>query len=107
MNFKKINIMINGVSAGILEESVDGKNYLFIYNENYKGEGVSFTMPAQNKIWEFEKFPEYFENLLPEGLMLEGMCKLKEISKDDYLSQLIVSGKNLLGNIEVHEFKSD
>jgi len=107
MGYKKINIRVNGVSAGILEESEDGKKYRFIYDDNYIGESISFTMPVEKKIWEFEKFPEYFENLLPEGLMLDGMCKLNELGKNNYLLQLIAAGKNLLGNIEVQEIKQD
>ena len=105
MNYKKINILINGVSAGILEESEDGKRYRFIYNDNYTGESVSLAMPVQMKIREFEKFPEYFENLLPEGLMFDGLCKINEIGKNDYFSQLIAAGKNLLGNIEIEIIK--
>ena len=105
MNYKRINVLINGVSAGILEESEDGKRYRFTYKDNYTGESVSFAMPVQKKIWEFEKFPEYFENLLPEGLMLDGLCKMNEIIKNDYFSQLIAAEKNLFGNIEIKEIK--
>ena len=103
MNNKKINVLINGVSAGILEESENGKKYRFIYDDNYKGESVFFNMPVQKKIREFDNFPEYFENLLPEGLMLDGLCKLNEISKNDNFSQLLAAGKNLSGNIEIEE----
>jgi serine/threonine-protein kinase HipA len=107
MKYEKINIQINGVSAGILEESENGKKYRFIYDDNYIGESISFKMPVEKKIWEFEKFPEYFENLLPEGLMLDGMCKLNELSKNEYFSQLIVAGKNLCGNIGAQEIKQN
>jgi serine/threonine-protein kinase HipA len=105
MNYKTINILINGVSAGILEESENGKKYRFTYNDNYTGESVSFKIPIQKKTREFDNFPEYFENLLPEGLMLDGLCKMNEIGKNDNFSQLIAAGKNLLGNIEIEIIK--
>ncbi len=105
MKNRKINILINGVSAGILEESDGGKRYRFTYNDNYRGESVSLAMPVQKKILEFDNFPEYFENLLPEGLMLDGLCKTNETGKNDYFSQLIAAGKNLFGNIEIEIIK--
>ena len=105
MGNKKIYILINGIHAGILEESEDGKKYSFAYDDYYRGEGISLTIPVQKKIWEFERFPEYFENLLPEGLVLEGVCKLKEIGKNDYFSQLVAAGNNLLGNVTTEKIR--
>jgi len=100
----KVKIYKNGILAGYLEEFEAGK-YRLIYDDIYKGESISLSMPLKNKIREFNRFPEFFENLLPEELMLEGMCKLKDIGKHDYITQLSAAGKNLPGDIEAKEDK--
>jgi len=37
----------------------------------------------------FDRFPPFFDGLLPEGLLLEGLLKLRKINKFDYLSTCI------------------
>ncbi|HEY5124939.1 MAG TPA: HipA N-terminal domain-containing protein [Ignavibacteria bacterium] len=66
---------------------------------------MSLTLPVQNKVYKFDKFPSFFENLLLEGLMLEGINKVREVEKYDLMSQLIISGNNLYGDIEVEPDK--
>ena len=43
----------------------------------------------------------FFEGLLPEGIMLEGLLRYAKIDKNDYFSQLIQVGHDLVGNVTV------
>jgi serine/threonine-protein kinase HipA len=49
----------------------------------------------------YNSFPTFFDGLLPEGLMLEGLLKNTTINPDDYFSQLITVGGNFVGTVTV------
>ena len=92
------------VEAGILTEIQQGKEYVFEYHHDYGGLPVSQTMPIKNKEYRFNKFPPFFDGLLPEGIQLDGLLHIKKIDKDDYFSQLIAVGEDLVGVVSVKEF---
>jgi serine/threonine-protein kinase HipA len=101
---RKAKIYVKGVEAGTLTEFQQGKDYLFEYLDGYNGIEVSRTMPKNIRVIKFNKFPPFFEGLLPEGLQLEGLLKINKIDKKDYLSQLIAVGDDLVGVVTVKEF---
>lgn len=100
---RKARIYVKGVEAGILTEVVQGKEYVFEYTEEYKGLEVSLTMPTNQKFYKFNNFPPFFDGLLPEGIQLEGLLKLKKIDRSDYFSQLIAIGEDTVGAVTVKE----
>lgn len=103
---RKAQILVNGTPAGILEETEPGRKYRFKYNKDYDGTPVSLTMPLRQEEFLFNKFPPFFEGLLPEGDMLDGLIREKKIDSKDYLSQLIAVGGELVGNVTVEKGKS-
>jgi serine/threonine-protein kinase HipA len=100
---RKAKVYVKGIEAGILTELVQGKEYMFEYIEEYKGLEVSRTMPTNQKMYKFNKFPPFFDGLLPEGIQLEGLLKLKKIDRSDYFSQLIAIGEDTVGAVTVKE----
>lgn len=100
---RKAKVFVNRIPAGYLEEISRGKKYRFTYLEDYSGQAVSLTMPIHQKIYHFDKFPPYFEGVLPEGIMLEGLLRRTKIDRDDLFSQLLVVGSDLVGNVTVEE----
>ena len=60
-------------------------------------------MPTNIRIYKFDKFPPFFDGLLPEGIQLEGLLKIRKIDKNDLLSQLIAVGEDLVGVVTVKE----
>jgi hypothetical protein len=58
-----------------------------------------------SQIYSFDKFPPFFEGLLPEGVQLGGLLKIKKIDKDDLFSQLMAVGDELVGVITVKEMQ--
>jgi serine/threonine-protein kinase HipA len=96
-------ISMHGLPAGILEEMDFGKKYRFAYFGGYNGPSVSLTMPIAEKEFIFDCFPPFFEGLLPEGLLLEGLLKYRKIDKYDFFSQLVAVGNDLVGAVTVQE----
>ena len=100
---RKAKVFVKGVEAGTLTELKQGKEYVFEYLDGYDGLEVSRTMPTKEKVYKFDKFPPFFDGLLPEGIQLEGLLKIKKIDKNDYFSQLIAVGEDMVGVVTVKE----
>ncbi|MBS0635500.1 MAG: HipA N-terminal domain-containing protein [Verrucomicrobia bacterium] len=100
---KRAKVYVDGVFAGHLEELEMARRYRFSYDPEYTGPSVSLEMPTSERIYEYDRFPPFFEGLLPEGIMLEGLLRQAKLDRDDYMSQLIVVGHDLVGNVTVEE----
>lgn len=101
---KKAKVFVDGLYAGELQEIEKGRHYKFIYVENYIGKAVSLTMPIATRIYEYDRFPPFFEGVLPEGFMLKWLLRLAKIDRDDLMTQLIQVGGDLVGNVTVEAF---
>jgi serine/threonine-protein kinase HipA len=88
-----------GNYAGDLIEIEKIKKYKFIYDENYHGPPISLTMPVSKKEYEFDYFPPFFEGLLPEGMQLEALLRQTKTDRNDFFSQLLLVGKDLVGSV--------
>ncbi len=100
---RQAKVFFNGIDAGILEERLRGKEYVFRYHDHYDGDPVSLTMPVEQREFAFDRFPPFFEGLLPEGIMLDGMLRQLKIDRDDLFSQLVAVGKDMVGAVTVEE----
>lgn len=98
--------MVHGNRAGVLTE-ISSSEYHFEYDENYEGEAVSLTMSLNHKKYGYKSFPPFFEGLLPEGVMLEGLLRIAKIDKKDYFSQLIATGNDLVGAVTVKSMEDE
>lgn len=101
---KKARVLVNNIQAGILEQ-LDNEKYIFTYDDNYRGEPISLTMPLTHSIYEFTQFPPFFEGLLPEGMMLEALLRKYKLDKKDLFSQLIKVGSDMVGAVTIEEIK--
>lgn len=97
---RKARVFVHGLFAGILEELDHGK-YRFSYEKSYQGPLVSLTMPLKNKVYEYDKFPPFFEGLLPEGDMLQAMLRHYKLDKKDYFGQLLTVGQDVVGAVTI------
>ena len=100
---RRAKIFVKGVEAGTLTELKRDSEYLFEYLDKYDGLEISRTMLTNVKVYKFDKFPPFFDGLLPEGIQLDGLLKIKKIDKNDYFSQLMAVGEDLIGVITVKE----
>lgn len=101
---KKAKVFVYKKQAGVLYEVEKGKNYIFEYLEHYQSEAISLSMPVKKRRFEFNRFPPFFDGLLPEGSLLEGLLKNKKIDEDDFFAQLIATGEDLVGAVTVQKY---
>ena len=99
-------IFVKGHPAGLLEELEPGRKYRFNYEPNYDGPPVSLTMPVSSSPYEFDRFPPFFDGLLPEGAMLDGLLRQRKIDAQDYFGQLVAVGHELVGAVTVEEISA-
>lgn len=102
---RRAKVFVKGTEAGVLEEHQRGREYVFRYHEGYKGNPVSLTMPVERREMRFDRFPPFFDGVLPEGMMLDGLLRQRKIDKDDLFSQLVAVGKDLVGAVTVEEMQ--
>ena len=101
MTIRRARVLFSGRPAGILEELEKGRRYLFSYDPSYPGPPVSLTMPVVERVFQFDRFPPFFDGLLPEGVLLEGLLRTLKIDRDDCFSQLTAVGADLVGAVTV------
>ncbi|MEM1119110.1 MAG: HipA N-terminal domain-containing protein [Bacteroidota bacterium] len=104
---RKASVFMQNELAGFLIESTDRSTYTFEYVENYDGLPVSLTMPVHQKFFSFPHFPPFFDGVLPEGIMLEGLLRQLKIDKKDYFSQLLAVGEDLVGAVTVKPLQDE
>ena len=100
---KVANVFMHGRKAGTLIEETAGKEYRFEYDGDYDGEPISLGMPISKRTFEYDRFPPFFDGLLPEGAQLEALLKIGKLDRDDYFSQLLTVGADLVGAVTVEE----
>ena len=96
---------MHGLPAGVLEELKANREYRFVYDDGYAGPPISLTMPIGQRVHEFSRFPAFFDGLLPEGEMLEGLLRQRKIDRSDYFAQLMAVGGELVGAVTVEEIQ--
>jgi serine/threonine-protein kinase HipA len=100
---RKAEVFMHNTLAGYLVEEDKNKRYRFTYTKEYTGIPVSLTMPVEEGEFWFNTFPPFFDGLLPEGVQLDGLLRIKKIDKEDYFSQLMATGGDLVGAVSVKE----
>ena len=102
---RKASVYMQDKLAGFLIESVDKKNYTFEYVVDYGGLPISLTMPVEQRYFSYDTFPPFFDGVLPEGIMLDGLLRQLKIDKKDYFSQLLAVGEDLVGAVTVKKYE--
>jgi serine/threonine-protein kinase HipA len=105
MSYRKAEIFVEQIKAGILEETDSG--YRFSYESEYlalsDAEPVSLTLPLQEKPYESNVLFPFFDGLIPEGWLLEVVEDTWKVNPKDRMGLLLVSCKDTIGNISVRE----
>ena len=99
-NTRTANVYNHAIYAGKLIDYQNG-SFAFEYDEAYRGPPISLTMPLTQRQYTFAGFPAFFDGLLPEGMMLEALLKQAKIDRDDYFTQLITVGQDMVGSVTV------
>nr|MBF0222883.1 HipA N-terminal domain-containing protein [Desulfobulbaceae bacterium] len=100
---RKAEVRVHSITAGILEVHDSGRRFCFVYDPDYEGPPISLTLPKTCSRYEFNAFPPFFDGLLPEGPQLEALLKQNKIDRNDFFSQLVAVGQDMVGAVTVHE----
>lgn len=103
MRHRQALVLLDGQRVGILEETQGGTR--FRYDAGWlaakDASPVSLTMPLRAEPYEARGLLPFFENLLPEGWLLELSTAHLKIPKDDAFGLLCAVGKDTAGAVEV------
>jgi len=96
-------VRLDGQRVGTLSE--DDRTVTFQYDEawleNTKAIPVSLTLPLRSEPYITSGLHPFFENLLPEGWLLEIATSKLKISKDDAFGLLIATCADCIGAAEI------
>jgi HipA-like protein len=96
-------VRLDGRRVGRIEETPQGSR--FSYDATWLKEPdavpVSSTLPLRAEPYDSNGLHPFFENLLPEGWLLEIAVKKLKISKDDAFGLLLALCADCAGAVEV------
>lgn len=96
-------VRIDGRRCGLLEEG-DGE-VCFRYDEAWiqskDATPVSLTLPLRREPYVTKSLHPFFENLLPEGWLLEIAVSKLKLSKNDPFGLILALGADCIGAVEV------
>ena len=103
MKQRRAIVRLDGQPVGKLSEA--GKQITFQYDSqwlaNPQAVAISLTLPLRAEPYVSEGLHPFFENLLPEGWLLELATKKLKISKDDAFGLLIATCADCIGAVEI------
>ena len=101
-------VFLDGILAGVIEEIPAGSR--FTYSREWLGRAeavpVSLTMPLREEPYESKGLLLFFENLLPEGWLLELSTAKLKIAKDDAFGLLLATCADCVGAVEVRPYQN-
>ena len=103
MKRREALVRLDGTLVGTLVES--GRQVTFVYDAQWLARPdavpISVTLPLRPKPFVTERLHPFFENLLPEGWLLELATKKLKISKDDAFGMLLATCADCVGAVEI------
>ena len=100
MTINKLLVKVHDMDAGFLSKHGES-SYRFSYLLDYDGPAVSLTMPTTQQVYEFDRFPPFFDGLLPEGWQLEALLRQAKVDRHDYMRHLALIGRDAVGAVSV------
>ncbi|WP_437679801.1 HipA N-terminal domain-containing protein [Sorangium sp. So ce131] len=96
-------VSFDGTRAGIIEETPDGSR--FIYDRDYLARPdavpLSPTLPLRPEPYESRGLHPFFENLLPEGWLLDQTCRKLGLDRTDAFGLMLATCADCAGAVEI------
>lgn len=96
-------VRLAGKPVGVIKESNGDTE--FTYTPKWLAQPnstpISMTLPLRREPYRVKGLHPFFENLLPEGWLLEVSSKQLKISKDDPFGLLLATCGDCIGTVEV------
>ena len=100
-------VSLEGKRVGIIEETETGSRFRYdrTWLANSDSLPVSLTLPLREEPYEGKGLLPFFENLLPEGWLLELSTAKLKIPKDDAFGLLLATCTDCIGAVEIRALK--
>lgn len=102
-------VLLSGQTVGVITENDDETS--FAYSPEWLARTdavpVSLTLPLRSEPYVSKGLHPFFENLLPEGWLLEVSSKTLKISKDDPFALLLATCADCVGAVEIKPLESE
>ncbi|WP_437289913.1 HipA N-terminal domain-containing protein [Sorangium sp. So ce406] len=96
-------VSVNGTRAGIIEETPGGSR--FTYDRAYLARPdavpLSPTLPLRPEPYESRGLHPFFENLLPEGWLLDQTCRKLGLDRTDAFGLMLATCADCAGAVEI------
>lgn len=103
MRRRRGHVSLDGRHVGLIEETETGSR--FTYDPDWVTQAtalpISLTLPLREAPYESRGLLPFFENLLPEGWLLELSTAKLKISKDDAFGLLLATCADCIGAVEI------
>jgi len=96
-------VKLSGRPVGTIEEIDDQSKFTYSADWLKQSDAVpiSLTLPLRSEPYISKGLHPFFENLLPEGWLLEVSSKTLKISKDDPFGLLLATCSDCIGAVEI------
>jgi serine/threonine-protein kinase HipA len=104
---RKALVKLSGQAVGAIEEHGGGTRFTYLSEWLVRPDAVpvSLTLPLREEPYVSTGLHPFFENLLPEGWLLEVTSKTLKISKDDAFGLLLATCRDCVGAVEIVPFE--
>ena len=103
--FRRAFVYVYNVYAGELCETDEG--YSFSYDKEYLSSGdahpVSLTLPIREESYTSKTLFSFFDELIPEGWLLDVVSRNWKIDSKDRFALLLVACKDAIGSVSIRE----
>ena len=102
-------VYLAGQPVGVLEEFDDKTRFRYLPEWLARKDAVpiSLTLPLRLEPYDSRELHPFFENLLPEGWLLEVSSKKLKISKDDSFGLLLATCGDCVGAVEIERIEPE
>ena len=96
-------VRLDGVAVGVIEEIEGGTRFTYAaaWLERTERVPVSLTLPLRAEPYEARGLHPFFDNLLPEGWLLELSTVKLKIPRDDAFGLLLATCADCVGAVEI------
>lgn len=103
MKRRRGSVRIDGTPVGVIEETEEGCRFTYLpeWLATPGAVPVSLTLPLTPEPTTTRGLHPFFENLLPEGWLLEIATAKLKIAKDDAFGLLLATCADCIGAVEV------